>query len=98
MVIASIGASDMRKSTTAVIGVLVCGLLPAAQASGVRLVPPIAAPIAQATVKHASEMRVGLALVPRTDARSQIGDCANVAVIRALMARASGLDSAFQNR
>lgn len=88
----------MRKSVAIVASISFCGFLAAAQADGAGSLPRIAEGASQATVKHVSEIRVALSQVPRTDTRSQIGDCVNVAAIRALMARASGLDSAYQNR
>src|SRR5471030_2920429 len=98
MFIACIGTNDMRESISIVGAVLLCGLIPMAQASGVRSSTRTVASAAQIAVKQGSEKNIDLLQAPRKDNRSQIANCADVAAVRALMATVSGSDFAIQRR
>ena len=88
----------MRKGVSILVTVLLCSLIPVAQAGGVRSAPPSAPSATQTAVKQVPEITVGFWEDPRPDVRKQISNCTHVAVIRTLMAKASGLEFANQDR
>jgi hypothetical protein len=88
----------MPKSASIVLAVLLGVYAPAVQARAISAAPRAAATAPQPTMKPASEINVGLSQASYQENRGQTTNCANLAAIRALMAKASGSDFAIQTR
>lgn len=88
----------MPKSASIVLAVLLGAYAPAVQARAISAAPRVAAAAPQPTMKPTSEISAGLSPASYEESRGQTANCANLAAIRALMAKASGSDFAIQTR
>ena len=87
----------MRKLTCLAAAVLLCNVMPAAQAHGTNTAALLKRPLPPSE-RAVSEVRASLTQAGPSVSREQIAVCANLAAIRALGAKAAGADYPSQSR
>jgi hypothetical protein len=88
----------MRKLTCLAAAILLCNVIPAAQAQGTNIAALLKRQPPRAIERPVSEVRAALTQAAPAVSREQIAVCANLAAIRALGARAAGADYPSQSR
>jgi hypothetical protein len=92
------GDNAMRKRTCLAAAILLCNIMPAAQAQGTNTTALLKRQPPQAIERPMSEVRASLTQTTPAVSRDQIAVCANLAAIRALGAKAAGADYPSQSR
>jgi hypothetical protein len=92
------GDNAMRKLTCLAAAILLCNVMPAAQAQGINTAAVPKQQLPQPSEHPVSEVRASLTQAGPAVSREQIAVCANLAAIRALGAKAAGADYPSQSR